>query len=240
MLAEKFVAEAKRTLSPILGDKGATLYSSFKTLAPGKFYILGLNPGGPVDSGQTLAESLDCLPEQQENAYLDEDWSSTARHFDVGQHPLQRHLSELMREIGQDLQNVCASNLIFTRSPGQHGADYPARGHVCWPVHQMILDIVKPNVIIAFGNGDISPYAFLALKHHETMGVWPKEVTHPAQYWTWQCKAFQTEIEGRDILVFGLPHLSRYTIRGRPEVTNWIKKTIGEHDNGVRLAGPTG
>ena len=235
MLAANFISEAKRILLPILEEKGATLYSSFNTLSCGKFYVLGLNPGGPADSGKTLAESLDALPEQQDNAYLDEDWSSPSRSFGAGRHPLQRHLFELMREIGQDLRNVCSSNLIFTRSPDLNGADYPSRGHVCWPVHQMILDAVKPNVIIAFGNGDISPYAFLALKHQESMGVWPEEVTHPAKYWTWQCKAFQTQIQGRDILVLGLPHLSRYTITGRPEVVNWIRQTIDAHDQGSQL-----
>lgn len=230
MIAEQFIAEARRHLLPILGESGGILYSSFATLAPGTFYILGLNPGGALGSGDTLAQCLDRLPEYKDNAYLDEDWSSDSRHYDAGGHPLQRHLFMLMQELGEDLRQVCAANLIFSRSPDQYGADYPDRGHICWPVHQMILNVVRPSVIIAFGNGGISPYAFLALKHQETLGMWPEEATHPAQYGTWQCKAFQTRIEDMDILVLGLPHLSRYTIEGRPEVVNWIKEKIREHN----------
>jgi len=234
MIAEQFIAEARRHLSPILGESGGLMYSSFATLTPGRFYILGLNPGGALGSGDTIAQCLDGLPEYKDNAYLDENWSSDSRHYDAGGHPLQRHLFLLMQALGEDLRRVCAANLIFTRSPNQYGADYPDRGHVCWPVHQMILNVVRPSVIIAFGNGGISPYAFLALKHQEMLGT-PEEATHPAQYRTWQCKAFQTRIEDTDILVLGLPHLSRYTIEGRPEVLKWIKEKIREHNNGVQL-----
>jgi hypothetical protein len=231
MIAHHFISESRRHLVPILNDNGGILYSAFSTLTQGAFYILGLNPGGALGSGDTLAQCLDSLPQYKDNAYLDEDWSSDTRHYCRGGHPLQRHLFLLMKELGEDLRRVCAANLIFSRSPDQYGADYPKRGHICWPVHQMILNIVKPEVIIAFGNGGISPYAFLAHKHQETLGTWPEESTQPAQYRTWQCKAFQTKIDDKDILVLGLPHLSRYTIEGRPAVMNWIKEKIREHNN---------
>ena len=139
----------------------------------------------------------------------------------------------LMQELGEDLRHVCPSNLIFTRSPDQYGADYPERGHLCWPVHHMILNIVRPNVIIAFGNGNISPYAFLALKHKKTLGTWPVETRCAAQYGPWQCKSFRTRIESRHILVIGLPHLSRYTIEGKPAVLNWIKEKIREYNEAL-------
>ena len=235
MKTDRLISEASDHLSPILRESGGILYSSVFTLTPGIFYILGLNPGGALGSGDTIDQCLAGLPEYKENAYLDGNWSSDSRHYDAGGHPLQRHLFLLMQELGEDLRRVCAANLIFTRSPDQYGADYPDRGHICWPVHQMILNVVRPSVIIAFGNGGISPYAFLALKHQEMLGTWPEEATHPAQYGTWQCKAFQTRIEDKDILVLGLPHLSRYTIEGRPEVLKWIKEKIKEHNNGVQL-----
>lgn len=234
-VVNSFVRESREPLLPILNEPGGILYSSVSTLTPGTFYILGLNPGGALGSGDTIAHCLDGLPEYSKNAYLDENWSSDSRHYDTGGHPLQHHLKLLMRELGEDLRNVCAANLIFTRSPDQQGAYYPERGHLCWPVHQMILNIVKPDVIIAFGNGHISPYAFLALKHQETLGAWPKEQKCPAQYGKWQCKVFQTKINDVNSLVLGLPHLSRYTTEGRPEVVTWIKEKISEHRNGVQL-----
>ena len=229
-MIDQFIVQARYHLSPILGERGAILYSSFLTLSPGRFYILGLNPGGAPGSGDTIAQCLNGLSRYKGNAYIDEDWSSDSRHYGVGEHPLQRQLRMLMQELGEDLRHVCALNLIFTRSPDQYGADYPERGHLCWPVHQMILNIVRPNVIIAFGNGNISPYAFLALKHQETWGEEPDETKFAAQHGPWQCRSFQTWIESRHILVIGLPHLSRYTIEGKPAVLSWIKEKIRKHN----------
>jgi len=231
MKSDQFIAEARHHLSNILNEHGGILYSSFSTLKPGKFYILGLNPGGIQGSGDTIAQCLDDLPQYKENAYLDENWSSDSRHYRKGGHPLQQHILQLMQQLGEDLRQVCAANLIFTRSRDQHGAGFPEHGHLCWPVHQMILGIVKPAVIIAFGNGAISPYAFLALKHQETLGEQPREATHPAEYREWHCKAFQTRIGNRKLLVLGIPHLSRYTTEGRPSVIKWIKDKIGQHNN---------
>ena len=233
MKADDFISEASSHLLPIMEQRGGILYSPFSTITPGKFYILGLNPGGASKSGDTVAQCLDGLQRYNDNAYLDENWSSESRHYSRGGHPLQRHLLLLMRELGEDLRRVCAANLIFTRSPNQYGADYPERAHLCWPVHKMILNIVRPDVIIAFGNGVISPYGFLALKHHETLGSWPTEATRPAEYRTWHCKAFQVRMDDHNVLVLGLPHLSRYTTEGRPAVVNWIKEKIREHKNGT-------
>ena len=230
--ADEFIREARHHLSLILGERGSILYSAFSTLTPAKFYILGLNPGGPLGSGDTIAKCLHGLPDYKDNAYLKENWSSDSRHYSPGGHPLQRHLFLLMQELGEDLGHVCASNLIFTRSPNQYGADYPERGNICWPVHRIILNIVKPKIIIAFGNGAISPYAFLAAKHQEMLRAWPTEDTRPAEYKTWRCKAFQTKIDDHDVLVIGVPHLSRYTIEKRPAVLDWIKIKIKEHNSG--------
>ena len=232
-----FIAEARRLLSPIVGKSGGVLYSSFSTLVPGRFYIIGLNPGGADLTGETIGHSLDNLRRYNHNAYLDEDWSSGTRHYLPGGHPLQRHIVSLMQQLGEDTRHVCASNLIFTRSPNQYAADFPESGHICWPVHQLLLNIVKPDVIIAFGNGAISPYAFLAAKHLETQGTWPAEYMHAAEYRKWQCKAFLGSFDIHDILVIGLPHLSRYTIEGRPAVLNWIKEMIRRHNEGFEGTG---
>jgi hypothetical protein len=94
----------------------------------------------------------------------------------------------------------------------------------------MILDSVSPDVIVAFGNGFISPYHFLLLKHYENLGSWPTVTARSAEYRAWQCKSFRTRIDNRDLLVLGLPHLSRYTIEGRPAVVNWIKERIRQHN----------
>ncbi len=222
--------KARYHLSRTLGERGAILYSSFLTLSPRRFYILGLNPGGTPGSGDTIAQRLNGLSRHKGNAHIDEDWRFDSRHYGIGEHPLQRHLRMLMQELGEDLRHVWASNLIFARSPDQYSADYPERRHLCWPVHQMIMNIVRPNVIIAFGNGNVLPYAFLALKYQETLGEEPEETRFAAQHGPWQCRSLQTWIESRPTLVIGLPHLSRYTIEGKPAGLDWIKEKIRKHN----------
>ena len=234
MNVSSFIDESKDHLSLVLDESGSVLYSSINTLAPGMFYILGLNPGG--SSGSKIRHRLDALNQHTENAYLDENWSSNKRSYRTGGHPLQRHLSMLMEQLGQNLRNVCASNLIFTRSSDQSGANFPQNGDICWPVHRLILSIVQPSIIIAFGNGTVSPYAFIHKKHYKTHGVWPRETECEAEHGSWKCKVFKTRIDDFDILVLGLPHLSRYTIEGRSTVMNWIRSKIREHNNSIQRA----
>lgn len=224
MNIEVFVSTSAEMLKTILAQSGAVLYSSVETLCPGSLYILGLNPGGKT--GQTIAECLQSLPRFRGNEYLDEDWSSDKRSYPKGGHPLQRHLAHLIGELGQDLRGICASNLIFTRSSDQYGADYLQNAGVCWPVHELILSIVRPSVLLVFGNGDISPYAYLRQRHFDSHRIVPEETKEDAQFRNWQCKAFRTTVGSISFLVLGLPHLSRYTIEGRPKVLKWIKEIL--------------
>ena len=162
-MIEKFIQKAIKILpDEILNGSGSVIYSSAETLRPGKYYILGFNPGGDAAENKgNVKDSLNNLLTRKGNAYLDEDWSSKNRKYRCGNHPLQRHLAEVMNAIGEDLRDVCASNLIFLRSPDQYGVKYPAPAKACWRVHEMVLEIVQPRIILAFGNGQRSPYDFL-------------------------------------------------------------------------------
>jgi hypothetical protein len=215
-----------KILNPIATRPGSLLYSSADTLQRGEVYLLGLNPGG--DERQTIRESIAGLLHFKGNAYTDEDWSTPKRRYGAGGHPLQRNLSFLFAAMGWDLARTCASNLIFTRSVNQAGAEYPAVADICWPVHVEIMRIVQPRILLAFGNGSISPYAYLLTKHLQRTGAYPFEQTTPADHGDWRCKAFHTVLEGRQLRVLGLPHLSRYTIKGRPRVCDWIQEVTGE------------
>ena len=159
MYRDSFVSNAKKLLSPVLDESEAILYSAWKTLCPGRYYILGLNPGG--NTGPTIRECLNELNNYTENAYLDEDWSSKTSNHGVGGHPLQVHLKSLFQSLGYDLRNICACNLIFSRSTNQYGAYYPAKANLCWEVHKMIINIVQPQILLVFGNGSISTYNYL-------------------------------------------------------------------------------
>jgi len=215
------VREAKESLGTVLHDSGTILYSSCTTLKPGKFYFLGLNPGGPEEGTKTILRSLDELSSSTVNAYLDEDWSSAARKFANGGHPLQqnyRFLFKELLEIKEDPTDVCASNLIFRRSIGERGAKYEELVDKCWRVHEAILEIVRPMAIITFGR---QPFDFIKEKLHGDYHQ-PEKTKHGN--WTWRYSILET---GEKLI--GLPHLSRYAVRNDPDVVKGIRSLLNRN-----------
>jgi hypothetical protein len=205
----------------IVGD-GATLYSSFKTLKKGDIYILGLNPGGS-DEGLTIEKSLKNIRNEDYNEYLAE-WNRPA-----GQHPLQKNIHKLVKLFDQDVKSICASNLIFERSKNADAIkgiyrDSEKMGKY-WKIHKQIIEIVQPKIIIAFGNGvEISPYQFVK----EKISDCNDEKAIYAGHGNYQCRSVSVNIEGRNITLIGLPHLSRYHLYTdnpkKKKVLEWIKE----------------
>lgn len=194
---EAFVAEVAKLIPTLLDESGAVLYSALTTLRPGPFYFVGLNPGGI--NGKSIRESLNSLIASDTNAYLDEDWSPDRRNYGTGGHPLQRRAKALFEALGCDIRSVCAANLIFRRSKGERELDLEL-GEVCWPVHALVLNIVRPRSIIAFGR---HTFAFLA----EKLGP-GAAIEIDSGHANWNCRVHYA---GERVLV-GLPHLSRYSI----------------------------
>ena len=217
-----FIETARSYLRPVLDRSGAVLYSACHTLRPGPVYLLGLNPGGdPVQITSTIAGSLKGLPDKTENSYTDENWG--LRDGKEVKSPLQTRLQLLAKSLNLSLQDICASNLIFMRSRSAAGIDFRADAETCWPVHEQILDIVQPSLVITFGNSERSPYAFLRDKLPHRAG----EETCDSGHGTWKCRGFEGEWRGKRLYVAGLPHLSRYSpLRDaenvREEVLNWL------------------
>lgn len=110
-------------------------------------------------------------------------------------------------------------NLIFLQSRGASDISY-SLAEKCWPVHEAILNIVKPKLIIAFGNSDISPYNYI----HSMLGG--KEQYFPSGHGNWSVKGFNCQINGRPVYVAGQPHLSRYSLIGKNQVVEWLSKKI--------------
>jgi len=227
-LLDNLVKDCKIILSPILGQSGAVLYSSFDTLKNGTFYVLGLNPGGSI--GPTISDSLDSILLSKENAYLDEDWSSEKRHYDVGRHPLQKNLKFLFDYLGFNLREVCSSNLIFVRSYNQDGCTL-TDAYLCWNVHRRIIDIVKPKVILVFGNSSNSPYSYILNLHKKYINKKIMETNIASGHGKWLCRSFITNLFSCETLILGLPHLSIYSLIDRNEVLIWIKNRINNHIN---------
>jgi hypothetical protein len=213
-----FIQSAKQHLESILDKSGTILYSSCETLKPGKYYFLGLNPGGSEEDTKTIGQSLDDLElgRSTNNAYLDQDWSSEFRKYGVGGHPLQQNYKHLFEDLQEKPDSVCASNLIFSRSIGEKGAGGRERAELCWPVHESILGIVRPAAIIAFGR---QPFNFIREK---LSGTAPEDSPTGHGTWTWRYSILWT---GEKLI--GLPHLSRYALRNHPDVVEKIRERVG-------------
>ncbi|MCL2659369.1 MAG: hypothetical protein FWD64_02455 [Acidobacteriaceae bacterium] len=172
-----FVEKTKDQLKPILDLPGAVLFNSYKTLKQGRYYFLGINPGG-VD-GLKIRCHLELLARRgytadppYESAY-DEKWTNGP-----GQHLLQKNFKFLFKELGVCYRDVCATNLVFAGSEHQDDCKCPdEQGNIldweecaekiCWPVHETILDeIVRPKVIVTFGF-DVFDFIFRVRKGKE-------------------------------------------------------------------------
>jgi len=225
-----FVKNCRKLLSPILNESGGILYSSGDTLKKGLIYVLGLNPGGA--EGQTIDDSISVIFSSKDNAYLDEDWSSDKHKYGIGKHPLQKNIKYLFDYLGYNLRDICCSNLIFVRSVDQQGCNFYYNANLCWEVHKLIIDTICPKIFLVFGNSIISPYFFVKTQHLKYFGNNISEDIIQSGHGNWSCRSFITNLFGNDILILGLPHLSRYRIidynNDRKIVLQWINKKIIE------------
>ncbi len=188
-----------------------------KPSRPGDIYLLGYNPGG--SNGPHLSNSINTLLSKVENSYLDEDWSNQAGEWKTGQAPLQKRVCWILNQLGYNPRKICASNLIFMQSRDANGVDYKL-SDICWKVHESILDIVKPKLLLVFGNSGISPYGYL----HNKFGGEQEFI--PSGHGNWKLKGFNTIINGQPVYVAGLPHLSRYSPVDKSHLINWLKSKL--------------
>lgn len=218
--ARELIRAARRNLGKrCLRQSGAVLFSSRETLRPGRFYLLGLNPGG-VPNRETIGDSLTALHRYTKNAYLDEVWAGCPK----GEAPIQVRVRTLAAWLGLGTRKLCASNLVFRRTRGDSGLDWPRDADSCWPVHELVLGQVNPDVILAFGNGNVSPYGYLRRLHRTRYDSWPDEDEFiPEGCESKRCKSFNTTLHGRLRLVLGFPHFRRFSLEGREDVAAWVK-----------------
>lgn len=217
MNKEEIPRIAKEALSEILSESGGILYSSHETLRSGDVYLLGFNPGG--SGGNPVEQSINSMLTNTDNSYLDECWESHSGAWDSGKAPLQKRIQWILESLGLNTRDVCASNLIFLQSRKASDISF-SLAKKCWPVHDAILNIIKPKLIIVFGNSKVSPYRYL----HSMFGG--DEEHFPSGHGNWSLKGFSCEINGRSVYVAGLPHLSRYSPIGKKEVVEWLSKQI--------------
>jgi hypothetical protein len=203
--------EAK--LKDISGRSGKVLYSAARTLTRGHCYLLGFNPGGDSDryKRHTIARSLRELPTKTSNDYLCEKWPfRNGPLMPEGCHPLQKHVKEVVALFGCELNDICASNLIFVRSrdSGEIRREWRCIAETCWPFHDRVLEIVKPKVILVYGK---PTFEFVQGK----LQAEPDPVVHYG-------KIRVARREGTKVV--GIPHLSRFTVRDKNEIGDFLRR----------------
>lgn len=203
----------------ILGESvnrpGGFIYSSHETICPGQVYLMGLNPGGA--GGEKLADAAVQFVTRTKNAYLDEKWENRTAGYGKGEAPLQRRVDGLLNALGYKTVDTFATNLIFMQSRDETGVTWHD-ADLCWKVHEVLLGMVRPRLIVVFGNSDFSPYSYLRSKFEGD------SLTCPSGHGDWMIKGFHTMINRRNVFIVGLPHLSRYQPLGKPDVFDWIQK----------------
>jgi len=218
-----------RNSSPkTLGKSGRFLYSDVSTLKPGKFYLIGYNPGGdPADHPDPLEKEIREWFKKKDhfNAYLDEGWiQGKSKKLFAGQTQLQKNVKKLLEALVPDPREVCASNLFFARSEDGGGATR-LKYFNDFSVHKALLEIIKPDFILAFGNGVCSTYSLLLRylpKMRETGDPIFIEKNGKIDRKLFVAKGLYWR---KTVTMIGLPHLSRY---GPEKYLEDLKKTINE------------
>lgn len=218
MVGDKIVDSLMAALPEEIGEMpGGVWQSGFSTLRPADIYILGYNPGGS-GGPETVEHSIKNLPGQGDNEYIVGEWGSYA----AGEHPFQRRLRFLIEALGYDLQNLPGSNLIFPQSPTSQQMNHKYAA-LCWPLHEVYLEIIQPKMILTIGNGE-SKSAFAYLKSR----YGAKQVERVASKVSgWGCKRFSAQINGKSVTVVGVPHVSRFDPARYSDLFDWIKQSIG-------------
>lgn len=145
-------------------ESGVVLYSDLASLRPGRFYLLGINPGG--QHGKAICDSL--CAEDGANSYMDEDWTEKPGE----RTRLQTRVCDLIAALGVAPADIPSINLAFARSPELSAlSNAGAWFHRCWPVHQALLREVRPAWIVMLGFGQ--SYYFISRRGRTTQAEQP-------------------------------------------------------------------
>lgn len=142
---QALLEEVRRILRPIQHRSGAVLYSGTATLTRGDLYVMGDNPGGSGANMPSIAEALH-PKDASGHEYTDGDWEKGGRAF-------QNRARQLFDAIGTDLRTTLATNAVFVRSAtsAELADGWRLWWDHCWKVHQILLRVVRPRIIICFG-----------------------------------------------------------------------------------------
>lgn len=218
---EAFADRAIRSLEkakgvyPWLDKPGDIIQCPPKALRKGDFYVMGFNPGG--DAGESIRNTTAKIP------------SSTAQD-----HPLKSAtgnywprlcmLAEVLA-VGDNREGkLFVTNLFPDCSAGipgwkkKHGRPVSDYVEAIWPLHELMLSIVRPRFIIVSGiNRRDSAFSLLWDRFHPADVCWDDTMSKVTKADDPRIKSFSTSGRAlakenqRDRVTFiGIPHLSRY------------------------------
>lgn len=214
---EHLYAALRSLPEAVLNASGRFLYSDASTLRPGRFYLLGYNPGGdPGKIATPLREEINAWGAKATNAYLDEVW----RHSpEPGGSPYQQNVQVLFKAVGVCPRHVCASNLFFVRSLSA-AVLKEKKEKIFWPVHEAVLNIVMPKCLLAVG---LNTYSIIA----RLLGFRECTSFHSG-HGAWYCRIAEGEHNGQPMKLIGFPHFSRYALRYHAEVLDWAAQECAD------------
>ena len=213
----------KNQLQDNIKEAGETLYCSADVFKKGDIYFMGTNPGG--ENNYSIEDDLEKLVSKTTNGYLDEIWETRKSKPKAGKDILQIRATKLMYEIGYDIRDVCASNLIFfkSRNLNELSHNFTKAADICWPIHEKILSVVQPKLIIVFGNSNQnSPFSYICNKFNISLD---EIETMRTGHGILEAKSFSISNQSINCHLVALPHLSRFTINNT-DLYSWIKNKI--------------
>ena len=174
------------------------------TLKSGDYYFIGFNPGGEQDRNITLRDAIQNL-DRDHSIYL----VPYRQHLNSGKlEKLQKRFQKLFEVLDIDPHSVFCTNLIFEASRNiSELENISYKINIFWKAHLKFLDIIKPKVIICNGNGSLSSYSYILTLLKDQVET--KE-SKCAGHGNWKIKSCSGDINGKNYLVIGIPHLSYY------------------------------
>lgn len=142
-------------LPPQISKRSGSVFYSGPSAFEGHrpLYILGLNPGGsPVgQADEIVARDLSDwkVLNRPWSAYLDESWQGRP----PGTHGMQPRMRHMFDQLGLDLREVPASNVVFVRSANEAAlaAEKATLLTQCWPVHETVIRKLGVRTILCLG-----------------------------------------------------------------------------------------
>ncbi|HQY59317.1 MAG: hypothetical protein V9G17_04655 [Nitrospira sp.] len=219
-----FIKEVLESTATSLEKLGRSSFSVFysnpwMTLEKGKYYIVGLNPGGaekPSDRQDHASLSV------RYGADGKKDWSAylVESEGEKWESALQPNISAFanccMAGGRESLRRIFSTNAIFARSPDSSGiaGKKDELFNQSWPWHVKFLERVRPEIIIAISNREGSSRSAYQLFSKHLEGVSP--LGDPIEaYGTFSIKGqkgrYRLSSGPLDVRLIGLPHLSRWS-----------------------------